>query len=850
MASGDFLARIKLALEGKAAVVAGLKETQAAAQKLSSTKVTTTYDKSGVATGKQIQETFKGIGTEAKKSSSDMGDFSRAISRAAIVAPVWMALRSAMMGVIQTVQSQIKFLLDLEDAMARIQIVGKGNAEQYKNLAYSLTGLAIAYGISATEALNAAKIFAQQGKTVSETFVLTRAAMIGAQVLGTTVTDATESMTAAMNSFGIPAQNAISIIDKFIAVEKEFAVTSQDLASGVKVVGASANQVGVSLAALTGDITAVVEVTRKSGSEAARGLQFIYARLLTSGRPVIEQLTGIKYYMDANGKATSALTGTLRNATDILDEVAGKWGELTNQERLSVAESLGSKRQLVVLNALMQNYSHSLDARVVALTSAGQAEKALNILMETTRYKHQQLISSANALTLAIGGSSAWKGLIDNISLALLYYTKLIDFEKGYRIELAKESTAQLANIETRQSQITSIEELISLRDKLMSGPQSDKNTERIAQINEAIKATMESQPALKLAVESGDSKEIQRVRKDIEDKLLAEKITVQVGVDFIPQLAVLDKKKAEIQASLDSMAPFAEGVLGWGKKEKSEIAAIDEKRNKLVKEQTKEAEKQLNLAKANKIEKDISDDEEELILRGELTAKEKESLEIERELNNFKILSNSTTEQQIIKEMELVKASDAVYSAHERTLKLSKLENDLIDAKLKKRDDEINKLGSLGMQYEKAAGFEKSRIRRAAELSLMPAEQVASIYQGQQGMIGDKKIIEDFWSSFTGEAQKSIQESTTLFKDLNYKIPSVESLTKAPATPGGLVKPGQQLISISPTANTTVNIALAMEAGVAYEKLVSVATQQFYEQLLKNKDKITELAKKISPQI
>jgi hypothetical protein len=158
---GDFLAKIKLVLEGKQAVVSGLKETQQAAKQLSSTKVTTIFDKEGVVTGKQIQETFKGVGKEAKQSFQSMSDFSKALQRAAVVAPVWMLLRSAMMSVMNLVKSQIKFLFDMEDAMARIQIVGKGTAEQYDVLKQSLIGLSLAYGISSTEALKAAVIFAQ-----------------------------------------------------------------------------------------------------------------------------------------------------------------------------------------------------------------------------------------------------------------------------------------------------------------------------------------------------------------------------------------------------------------------------------------------------------------------------------------------------------------------------------------------------------------------------------------------------------------------------------------------------------------------------------------------------------------
>lgn len=829
MANGDFLAKIKLALEGKNQVVSGLKETQKAAQQLSKTKVTTVFDKEGLATGKKIEETFQGVGKESKASFQNLNDFSKALQRAAIVAPVWMALRSAMQGVIQLVQSQIKFLLDLEDAMARIQIVGQGTKEQFDNLKTSLVGLSVAYGISSSEALNAAKIFAQQGKTISETFVLTRTAMIGAQVLGQDVATTVEDMTAAMNAFNIPAQNATSIIEKFIAVEKAFAVTSKDLSEGVKVVGATANQVGVTLSALSGDITAVIEVTRKSGSEAARGLQFIYARLLTSAKPVIQQLTGIKFNLDANGEATDKLTGTLRSATDILDELASKWGTLTNEEKLNIATSVGSKRQLVVLNALMQNYTRSLDARVVALTSAGQSERALGILMETTRFKAQQTAAAMNALTLAVGDTGAWKGLLDSLTTAALFYTKLISFEKGYRIELAKESAAQFANIETRQTQISNIEELIKLRDKLASAGKSDENIKRLELINKAIAETVKNQPTLKLALESGNIENFTKTKKDIEDKLLREKITIQVGVDFLPKLAALDKRKGELEESLSEIAPVVKPI--FGKKALAEVLSLEEKRKKLLKEQREESEKQFILAKSQKISKELEDEEELAIVRGELTAKEKEELDIERQINNFKILGEHTTEEQLNKEIELVKASQNVYDAHQKTLKISQLENQVIDARLKKRDEEITRIGSLALQFEKASKSEQKRITRAAELSLMEPERLASIFQGQEGFLGDKQIILDFWTSFSKEAQTAIEQSSTLFKELFIKLPKISVPNAISTTQANSVQQTQK-----PITNTVigaqiqdVNINLP---NINLESLADQAGQKLAERL------------------
>jgi hypothetical protein len=211
-----------------------------------------------------------------------------------------------------------------------------------------------------------------------------------------------------------------------------------------------------------------------------------------------------------------------------------------------------------------------------------------------------------------------------------------------------------------------------------------------------------------------------------------------------------------------------------------------------------------LTLAKAEKIFKDVSDDEEAVLLRGELTAKERESLDIEQKINNFTHLTSATTEERITKEIELVKASQSIYDMHAKTVKLANLENQLIDSKLQKRDEEISKLASLSMQYEKANMFEKDRIRRAAELAMMSASEVANAYEGSSF---DKRVIEEYWGSFSKEAQRAIEETTTLFKDLKYKIqtPAISGIDNA------LLNKSELPVPIAPAIAQQINYSGSM---------------------------------------
>ena len=120
-------------------------------------------------TGDVLKRTFSEISTGSGKAISQMNDFDKAIRRVAIVVPIWAAMRLAMQAVTGVIQTQTKFLVDLENAMAQIKVVGQGTDAEFKTLKNTLVALSFAYGVSSAEALKAATIFAQQGKTAKET---------------------------------------------------------------------------------------------------------------------------------------------------------------------------------------------------------------------------------------------------------------------------------------------------------------------------------------------------------------------------------------------------------------------------------------------------------------------------------------------------------------------------------------------------------------------------------------------------------------------------------------------------------------------------------------------------------
>jgi len=701
MANSDFLAKIKLALEGKQAVIGGLKQTQQAAQELSKTKVTTVFDKQGLATGKQIEETFTKITPAAKKSFQAMGDFEKAIRRVVLVAPVWMAFRVVLMSTLQLIRDQVKFLTDLEDAMARIRIVGKGTEQEYENLRSTLVSLGMAYGVVSSAALKAAVIFAQQGKSVSEVIKLTRTAIIGSQVLGADVETTVENITAAMKAFDISADSSINIIDKLINVERNFAVTSKNLADAIKVVGSTANQMGISIDALVGDVTAVVEVTRKSGSEAARGLQFIYARLLTTGAKVVQQVAKVPIHLDEQGKATTSLTNRYRTATDVLDDVAARWDSLTNKEKLSIAQNVASKRQLTIFMALMQNYDASLRARITSLTSAGDAERAFGIIQDTLSFKLKTLSSTWNNLTLTIGDTGTFKKSIDAINELVFSLAVLIDKSQMARREIQRTAEDRNRETETAVSQRQSLIELIKIRNQFLTKPPTEKNTEMLNRINEAIK-NVQKNSNIKIDIDSGNATEI--LNKEITN-LQRRNIELQANLNMDIDQTKLESDIKNLESNLSkgtlsklvssNKIDFLSNVFHFSQAAKNRDALIKKEGElkKLQESRTSTIKKELDAYEAQKVAKEAQKQLTEFDVNqlDELLNSDTERIEMAKKLD-FAKQSGALTNQQLLDlEIKLLKATNEQLEPYAQKVKLAELEAKRTEVVIKDLEKQIS---------------------------------------------------------------------------------------------------------------------------------------------------------------
>jgi hypothetical protein len=150
-----------------------------------------------------------------------------------------------------------------------------------------------------------------------------------------------------------------------------------EIASALQRSSGSASQAGVSFEELASYITVLSSTTRRSAETIGESLKTIFARMsdLKMGFDV-EDGTSISNVEDALSDVDIKLRdskNSFRDFSDVLQELAGKWGTLTEIEQANLGKQIAGTRQRELFYVLMTNMDKALEFQEIQTNASGLA---------------------------------------------------------------------------------------------------------------------------------------------------------------------------------------------------------------------------------------------------------------------------------------------------------------------------------------------------------------------------------------------------------------------------------------------------------------------------------------------
>jgi TP901 family phage tail tape measure protein len=337
--------------------------------------------------------------------------------------PTWMTATTIYYGTAQAIRAISREIIELDTSLTELRRVASDSLN-IESLFQNTLQLSKDLGKSVHDVMATVNEFARTFGEFNEQQLLavTRTATIMSNVSDLSAQESGETLVGVMNAFNIEAEKSIRIVDSMNEVDNEFAISTKQIAEGMAKSASVAKTFGVTLEENIGNITSIGAVTMESGAIIGNSLKSLYAR--------ISELGESKKVFANLGLSMKNVDGTVKSSQELLTSLAGKWKDLTEEERRNASVKIAGMHQLSRFNALMSNFQMGVKATETALNSQGSATRENEKYLLSFEARINKLKNKFTELSNSIGEaflSDAMIGLFDLLGGLISLGVKLAD---------------------------------------------------------------------------------------------------------------------------------------------------------------------------------------------------------------------------------------------------------------------------------------------------------------------------------------------------------------------------------------------------------------------------------------
>ena len=201
----------------------------------------------------------------------------------------WFITGSIFFGMVNAATQAVKAISDVEMGITQIARVTDDATFNFNNMRDSVIQLGIDYGTAFENVQDISLRWTQAGYNVADTLVLTKDALLAMNTAELNAEQATQGFIAIMSQWNLEAKDLLPTLDKINKVGDDFAVTSQDLVSGLTRASGAAKVMGLSLDQTITLLTTMREASGRTGKEVGKLVapdksNFVRKHVLNSGK--------------------------------------------------------------------------------------------------------------------------------------------------------------------------------------------------------------------------------------------------------------------------------------------------------------------------------------------------------------------------------------------------------------------------------------------------------------------------------------------------------------------------------------------------------------------------------------
>ena len=324
----------------------------------------------------------------------------------------WGVASSIMNSFTGSVKGAFTYVQGLEKSLTNIRIVTGDSTTKMAQFAVQANQAAKALGRSTLDYTKSSLTFYQQGLSEQDVQARTEATLKAQNITGAGE-EMADYLTAVWNGYKVANQEAELYVDKLAAVADSSASDMSELAIAMSKVASTANSLGVSADSLNAQIATVVATTRQAPESVGTAFKTVYARIndIVTGADEAEiSLGNYSGRMAQLGFSVLDATGRLRQTEEVMTEIGERWGTLTKEQQIYLAQTMGGQRQVNQLMALFDNWTTYSELLNVSLEAEGTLAQKNARYMDSLEAKMEQFGAAGERVKNSLINEDTLKG--------------------------------------------------------------------------------------------------------------------------------------------------------------------------------------------------------------------------------------------------------------------------------------------------------------------------------------------------------------------------------------------------------------------------------------------------------
>ena len=332
-----------------------------------------------------------------------------------------------------------KDVVELDGAMVELRKVTDETDETYNRFLQDASDRANKLGATLKDVVASTADFARLGYDIADAASLADAALVYKNV-GDGITDineATESVIATMQAFGIEASKAMTIVDKMNIIGNTEAISSggvgDALMNSAAALKAANNSLEESIALIAAANTTAQDPLKVGNTMKTLSMYLRAAK--TEAEEAGESTEGMAGSVSELRDEILALTGnrvdiqidenTFKSTYQILKELSEVWDSLSDISQANILESISGKRNANITASLLENFEIAERALNTAMNSDGSALAENEKVLESITGKLQLMTAAWQEFAAATFDNEAVKFVIQLLTTLLNTLTQL-----------------------------------------------------------------------------------------------------------------------------------------------------------------------------------------------------------------------------------------------------------------------------------------------------------------------------------------------------------------------------------------------------------------------------------------